>query len=105
MTAAARDARGRFATPADEERRAYKPAVVSEPVWRGLNPAQADGRECVMCESSFVEPAVPEAHRLGARPGTRGTPSGISTVPVGRSETGSQIFACIGICAALAFPD
>lgn len=76
-----------------------------ESLWRGLNPAQADGRECVMCESSFVEPAVPEVHRLGPRPGTRGTPSGINTVPVGRSETGSQVFACIGICAALAWPD
>jgi hypothetical protein len=76
-----------------------------ESLWRGLNPPQADGRECVMCESSFCEPAVPEVHRLGPRPGTRSTPSGINTVPVGRSETGSQVFACIGICAALAWPD
>lgn len=97
MTAAARDARGRFsAAPTPDP---------AEHVWQGLNAAQADGHECVMCESSFVEPAVPEAHRLRARPGTRSTPAGISTVPVGRSETGSQVFACIGICAALAFPD
>jgi hypothetical protein len=76
-----------------------------EALWRGLNPAQADGRECAMCESSFSEPAVPEVHRLGPRPGTRSTPPGINTVPVGRSETGSQVLACVGICAALAWPD
>jgi excisionase family DNA binding protein len=40
-----------------------------------LNSAQADGLACVVCEVSFLETAV--AHR-----------------PVGRSQTGSQVFAC-----------
>jgi len=48
--------------------------------WTHLNEAQADGRACVMCEMP-----------TGSRPG--------GSVPVGRSSTGSQVFACAGICA------
>lgn len=40
-----------------------------------LTPAQADGLACVVCEVLFLETKV--AHR-----------------PVGRSHTGSQVFAC-----------
>lgn len=73
--------------------------------WSGLNANQADGIECVMCERSFVWPELPAEHRPDPVPGTRSGPAGIPAVPVGRSETGSQVFACAGICAALAFPD
>ncbi|MBP2321543.1 excisionase family DNA binding protein [Kibdelosporangium banguiense] len=40
-----------------------------------LTPAQADGLACVVCEAHFAETSI--AHR-----------------PVGRSHTGSQVFAC-----------
>ncbi|MCQ4082239.1 hypothetical protein NGB36_16900 [Streptomyces sp. RB6PN25] len=45
-----------------------------------LTPAQADGLACVVCDADFLRVAV--AH-----------------VPVGRSDTGSQVFACKGACA------
>ena len=77
----------------------------AEELWTGLNAGQADGHECVMCEVSFVVPEVPAQHRPAPVPGTRTGPSGVPSVPVGVSETGSQVFACLGICAALAFPD
>ena len=73
--------------------------------WAGLNAGQADGQECVMCEVSFVWPEVPAQHHPAPVPGTRSGPAGIPAVPVGVSETGSQVFACLGICAALAYPD
>ncbi|PVZ09043.1 hypothetical protein [Actinomycetospora cinnamomea] len=71
----------------------------------GLNASQAGGHECVMCETSFVWPEVPAQHRPNPVPGTRSGPAGIPAVPVGVSGTGSQVFACLGICAALAYPD
>lgn len=42
-----------------------------------LTPAQADGRACVVCGHYFED-----------------TPSIVDSVPVGHSETGSQLFAC-----------
>lgn len=42
-----------------------------------LTPAQADGQACVVCEAHFAE-------------------TGIAARPVGRSHTGSQVFACTG---------
>ena len=77
----------------------------TEAVWRVLNASQAEGTECVMCERSFTWPELPEALRPDPAPGTRSGPAGIPAVPVGLSETGSQVFACAGICAALAWPD
>lgn len=73
--------------------------------WTGLNATQADGTECVMCEVSFIWPEVPAEHQPAPVPGTRSGPAGIPAVPVGVSETGAQVFACLGICAALAYPD
>jgi excisionase family DNA binding protein len=40
-----------------------------------LNEAQADGRACAVCRADFLA-------------------TGVSAFPVGRSHTGSQIFAC-----------
>jgi hypothetical protein len=63
-----------------------------EQQWPALNPSQADGTECVMCEVNYLHPSVRDLV--------------VSHVPVGVStETGSQVFACAGICAALAWPD
>lgn len=45
----------------------------------GLTALQADGLACVVCG----------AHYLGVR---------VPHVPVGRSVTGSQVFACVGCC-------
>lgn len=42
---------------------------------RTLTPAQADGTACVICHADFLKVRV-------------------TSVPVGRSETGSQVFAC-----------
>ena len=53
----------------------------------GLSPAQADGQACVVC-----------GRRLRGR--------GLVWLPVGRSHTGSQVFACAGSCASTAMaPD
>lgn len=52
-------------------------------VWRGLSTAQADGWACVVCGADYWQ----------ARP---------VSVPVGVSESGSQVFACAGQCADLA---
>lgn len=41
--------------------------------------AVADGRACVVCGADFVR-------------------TGASHVPAGHSETGSQVFACVGRC-------
>ena len=49
----------------------------------GLSLAQADGRACVVC-----------GRRLRGR--------GLVWLPVGRSHTGSQVFACAGACAQTA---
>ncbi|MGB6164405.1 MAG: hypothetical protein WCF33_00725 [Pseudonocardiaceae bacterium] len=57
---------------------------MAERIWTGLDVLAADGLACVICG--------------------RGLLSGRSRVrlPVGRSDTGSQVFACIGDCAAMA---
>jgi len=57
--------------------------VMSERIWTELDPASADGLACVICRRDLR---------------TRGSVA----VPVGRSQTGSQVFACIGNCAARA---
>lgn len=49
----------------------------------GLTEAQADGLACVICGADYLR--VRLAH-----------------VPVGRSATGSQVFACVGRCTAFA---
>jgi hypothetical protein len=49
-------------------------------VWTGLDEAEADGRACVICRGNFEFTKNP-------------------AVPVGRSRTGSQVFACAGDCA------
>ena len=56
---------------------------MDERIWTGLSPAQADGLACVICTHDF---------RI------RGSVS----VPVGRSHTGSQVFACVDRCAQAA---
>jgi hypothetical protein len=43
----------------------------------GLSVSQADGLACAVCGADY----------LGVR---------VAHVPVGRSETGSQVFACVG---------
>lgn len=53
---------------------------MAERVWIGLDAVAADGWACVIC-----------ARGLRARGG--------AWVPVGRSHTGSQVFACAGGCA------
>lgn len=51
-----------------------------ERTWRGgLSPAQADGQACVACGRNFRA-------------------KGSVAVPVGRSSTGSQVFACVRGC-------
>jgi hypothetical protein len=45
------------------------------PILRNLTPAQADGLACVVCGADYLVVRTPH-------------------VPVGRSETGSQVFAC-----------
>ncbi|MEU2608629.1 hypothetical protein [Streptomyces albus] len=48
------------------------------PMWP-LTPVQADGMACVVCATEFVN-------------------TDVASVPVGYSETGSQVFACKGPC-------
>jgi hypothetical protein len=55
---------------------------MTETVINGLTDAQADGLACVVCGTDYLHVYV--AH-----------------VPVGRSTTGSQVFACAGRCSAL----
>jgi hypothetical protein len=43
----------------------------------GLTPVQVDGLACVACRADYLRVRVPH-------------------VPVGRSMTGSQVFACVG---------
>ncbi len=45
----------------------------------GLTPIQADGLACVTCGADYLRVRVPH-------------------VPVGRSVTGSQVFARVGCC-------
>ena len=45
----------------------------------GLTAEQADGLACVVCGADYLRVRVPH-------------------VPVGRSVTGSQVFACLGCC-------
>jgi hypothetical protein len=45
----------------------------------GLTAPQADGLACVACGADYLRVRVPQ-------------------VPVGRSVTGSQVFACVGCC-------
>lgn len=47
----------------------------------GVTAAQADGLACVVCGADYLHVRVPH-------------------VPVGRSVTGSQVFACLGCCPA-----
>ncbi|MGH3924751.1 MAG: helix-turn-helix domain-containing protein, partial [Pseudonocardiaceae bacterium] len=51
----------------------------------GLSAAQADGLACVVCSADFLA-------------------GGASHVPVGRSASGSQVFACLGPCEKAAAP-
>ena len=48
----------------------------------GLDRMQADGLACVVCGASYLQVATPH-------------------VPVGRSETDSQVFACVACQAAV----
>ena len=50
--------------------------TTSDRVWPGLNDTQADGLACVICAADFYR-------------------TGHTARPVGRSRTGSQVFACI----------
>jgi hypothetical protein len=61
---------------------------MAERIWTGLPAAAADGLACVICGR-----------------GLRGR--GRAWVPVGRSHTGAQVFACAGDCAqrAAAIPE
>lgn len=45
----------------------------------GLTALQADGLACVACGADYLRVRVPH-------------------LPVGRSVTGSQVFACVGCC-------
>ena len=57
---------------------------MGERIWTGLDVVAADGLACVLCGRSFLS--------RGSR----------VRLPVGRSDTGSQVFACVGDCAELA---
>lgn len=61
---------------------------MAERIWTRLDAAAADGQTCVVCGRSF---------RF----------RGSVCLPVGRSHTGSQVFACVGVCAqqAVATPE
>lgn len=48
-----------------------------ETIFKALDPMQADGLACVVCGADFLRVPVPH-------------------VPVGRSVTRSQVFACTG---------
>lgn len=53
-----------------------------ETFYTGLSPLQADGLACVVCARDYL--------RCGG-----------AAVPVGRSQTGSQVFACVGECSGI----
>jgi hypothetical protein len=44
-------------------------------VWEDLTELQADGLACIVCDTNYMQVAIPH-------------------LPVGRSTTGSQVFAC-----------
>ena len=50
-----------------------------ETIFKALDPVQADGLACVVCGADFLRVPVPH-------------------LPVGRSVTRSQVFACAGAC-------
>ncbi|TKG66251.1 hypothetical protein [Prauserella endophytica] len=50
-----------------------------EAIITGLNALQADGLACVVCGADYLRVRVPH-------------------VPLGRSVTSSQVFACVGCC-------
>lgn len=54
-----------------------------EQTWTALGSAQADGLACVICARDYSRHPTQQ-------------------IPVGRSLTGSQVFACDGACAHLA---
>ncbi|GDY32908.1 hypothetical protein [Gandjariella thermophila] len=58
-----------------------------EEVITGLTATQADGLACIICGLDYLR--IP----------------GSVSVPVGRSMTGSQVFACVDHCAELAGVD
>jgi hypothetical protein len=53
--------------------------VNAEKIITGLSSLQADGLACVACGADYLRVRVPH-------------------VPIGRSATGSQVFACVGCC-------
>ena len=54
-----------------------------EQTWTALEPVQANGLACVVCARDFLRHPTQQ-------------------IPVGRSPTGSQVFACDGACTHLA---
>lgn len=52
-------------------------------IYDSLNTAQSDGLACIECCTDYLTASTPH-------------------VPVGRSLTGSQVFACVGTCAEIA---
>jgi len=52
-----------------------------ETIYPGLSVLQADGVACLACDRNYLRSRA--AH-----------------VPIGRSETGSQVFVCLGDCLA-----
>lgn len=58
-----------------------------EKIISGLTTGQADGLACVICGLDYLRTV------------------GSASVPVGRSVTGSQVFACVGRCAEAAGAD
>ncbi|MGH3933774.1 MAG: hypothetical protein ACRDS1_02110 [Pseudonocardiaceae bacterium] len=63
--------------------------MAGERIWRDLDPAQAHGWACVVCGRDFLrQPYTASA---------RGMPdTAVQRVAVGRSESGSPVFACGG---------
>lgn len=59
---------------------------MTERKFTDVNEAQADGLACVICGNDYRQLVV--AHR-----------------PVGRSHTGSQVFACSGECTDIAMAE
>ena len=55
---------------------------MNERRFTNLTDAQADGHACVVCRLDYDT-----------------APASTRQVPVGRSVTGSQVFACVGECA------
>lgn len=62
-----------------------------EQQWPGLNASQADGLECVMCQTTISTPRCQTNHLHPTVPDLA-----VPHVPVGFSHTGSQVFALRG---------